>query len=77
MYTYTATSTGLDATMPRWVQEGGYEAWAARLPDAKVRDRVRKEMVVSSDDWENLMSPAAETGLARRFQERRLAKVRR
>jgi N-acyl-D-aspartate/D-glutamate deacylase len=29
VYTYTAASTGLDAAMPPWVQEGGYEAWAA------------------------------------------------
>ena len=29
MYTYTAGSTGLDAAMPPWVQEGGYEEWAS------------------------------------------------
>ena len=29
MYTYTAGATGLDASMPPWVQEGGYEAWTA------------------------------------------------
>src|SRR6266516_2752130 len=28
MYTYTAGQTGLDAAMPPWVQEGGYNAWA-------------------------------------------------
>ena len=33
MYTYTAGSTGLDAAMPPWVQEGGYKAWAQRLRD--------------------------------------------
>ncbi len=33
MYTYTAGSTGLDAAMPPWVQEGGYQAWAGRLKD--------------------------------------------
>src|SRR5262245_1126329 len=27
MYTYTAGATGLDASMPPWVQEGGLEAW--------------------------------------------------
>ena len=31
MYTYTAGSTGLDAAMPPWVREGGYDAWAERL----------------------------------------------
>ncbi|MDX1547443.1 MAG: hypothetical protein R3247_10670, partial [Rhodothermales bacterium] len=33
MYTYTAGATGLDAAMPPSVQEGGFEAWRARLQD--------------------------------------------
>ncbi|HKH46427.1 MAG TPA: D-aminoacylase, partial [Thermoanaerobaculia bacterium] len=44
MYTYTAGATGLDAAMPPWVQEGGYEAWAGRLKDPAIRARVKKEM---------------------------------
>ena len=31
MYAYTAGATGLDAAMPPWVQEGGLDAWVARL----------------------------------------------
>lgn len=62
MYTYTAGSTGLDAAMPPWVQEGGYNAWAARLKDPKIRERVRREMLVNSDDWENLMVQAGGEG---------------
>jgi N-acyl-D-amino-acid deacylase len=54
MYTYTAGATGLDAAMPPWVQEGGYDAWAERLRDHAVRDRVKKEMTTPSDEWENL-----------------------
>ncbi|GIS57770.1 MAG: hypothetical protein CM1200mP1_17080 [Candidatus Neomarinimicrobiota bacterium] len=27
MYTYIAGATGLDAHMPPWVQEGGYDKW--------------------------------------------------
>ena len=30
MYTYVAGATGLDASMPPWVQEGGYEKWSER-----------------------------------------------
>src|SRR5690349_6607268 len=41
MYTYTAGATGLDASMPPWVQEGGLEAWIARLQDPKIRARVK------------------------------------
>ncbi|MGE0816757.1 MAG: amidohydrolase family protein [Vicinamibacterales bacterium] len=62
MYTYTAGSTGLDAAMPPWVQEGGYAAWAQRLRDPKVRDRVRREMTATQDDWENLMQAAGAEG---------------
>jgi N-acyl-D-amino-acid deacylase len=54
MYTYTAGATGLDASMPPWVQEGGYKAWAERLTDPKIRERVRKEMVTLTDKWESL-----------------------
>jgi N-acyl-D-amino-acid deacylase len=54
MYTYTAGATGLDAAMPPWVQEGGYKAWAERLKDPKIRERVRREMVTPTDKWESL-----------------------
>jgi N-acyl-D-amino-acid deacylase len=54
MYTYTAGATGLDAMMPPWVQEGGFEAWSERLRDADIRARVAQEIKTASDDWENL-----------------------
>jgi N-acyl-D-amino-acid deacylase len=55
MYTYTAGSTGLDAAMPPWVQEGGYDEWAGRLKDPKIRARLRREMSTPTNAWENLM----------------------
>ena len=54
MYTYTAGSTGLDAAMPTWVQEGGYEQWKKRLQDPATRKRVLAEMQGKPDGWENL-----------------------
>jgi len=54
MYTYTAGSTGLDAAMPPWVQEGGYDAWVKRLSDTKIRQRVLQEMSTPTNDWDNL-----------------------
>ena len=54
MYTYTAGATGLDASMPPWVQEGGYKEWAARLRDPAIRERVRREMTTPTDKWESL-----------------------
>jgi N-acyl-D-amino-acid deacylase len=55
MYTYTAGATGLDAAMPPWVQEGGYQAWAKRLRDPAVRERVAREMRTPQNDWDNLL----------------------
>ncbi len=63
IYAYTAGSTGLDAFMPPWVQEGGYEAWAERLRDPAVRARVAREMVTPTDEWENLGLAAGPEGI--------------
>lgn len=63
MYTYTAGGTGLNATMPPWVQEGGYGKWVERLKDPAIRKRVAEEMKISSDDWENLGLAAGPDGL--------------
>lgn len=54
MYTYTAGATGLDAAMPPWVQEGGDEAWIARLEDPAIRREVIREMRTPTDEWESL-----------------------
>ncbi len=62
MYTYTAGSTGLDAAMPPWVQEGGYDAWAKRLRDPQVRARLRREMTTRGGSWENLLLGAGGDG---------------
>lgn len=53
MYTYIAGATGLDAAMPPWVQEGGYNEWAKRLKDPAIRTRVAQEMRAPTDKWEN------------------------
>jgi len=62
MYTYTAGATGLDASMPLWVQEGGINDWIRRLKDPSIRKRVVSEMRSPSANWENLlqMSGSAE-----------------
>jgi N-acyl-D-amino-acid deacylase len=63
MYTYTAGATGLNAGMPPWVQDGGLEAWIARLRDPAVRARVIAEMRdVHPAGWENLMGHAGPEG---------------
>jgi len=55
MYNYTAGETGLDASMPPWVQAGGYYEWAKRLKDPAIRSRVIREMRTPANNWENLL----------------------
>ncbi|MEX0976453.1 MAG: D-aminoacylase [Woeseia sp.] len=53
MYPYPASATGLSAAMPLWVQEGGHDAWIARLRDPQIRARVVAEMNEPDATWEN------------------------
>jgi N-acyl-D-amino-acid deacylase len=63
MYTYTAGATGLDAAMPPWVQDGGLEAWIARLKEPAVRAKVISEMRNPHPaTWENLYGAAGADG---------------
>jgi N-acyl-D-amino-acid deacylase len=54
VYTYPAGSTGLNASMPPWVQEGGFAASLERMKDPELRRRIVREMGQESDQWENL-----------------------
>ena len=58
MYTYTAGATGLDASMPPWVLDGGYDAAYKRLADPGVRKKIAAAIRTPSDDWENLYRAA-------------------
>jgi len=64
MYTYTAGATGLDASMPTWVQSGGLEAWIEQLKDPATRAKVAAEMRNPHPaDWENLFAGAGPEGM--------------
>ena len=54
MYTYTAGSTGLDAAMPPWVLNGGYDEAYKRLKDPATRKRIADAVRTPTKDWENL-----------------------
>ncbi len=58
MYTYTAGATGLDAAMPPWVLDGGYDAAYKRLADPATRKRIAEAIRTPSNDWENLFLAA-------------------
>ncbi|MBA3297136.1 MAG: D-aminoacylase, partial [Acidobacteria bacterium] len=54
MYTYPAGATGLDAAMPPWVLDGGYEAAYRRLGDPEMRKKIGEAIRKGGADWENL-----------------------
>src|SRR5207248_9097481 len=54
MYTYTAAGTGLDACLPPWTEDGGYPALFKRLRDPVTREKIKAEVKIDSDKWENL-----------------------
>jgi N-acyl-D-amino-acid deacylase len=54
VYTYPAGATGLNVTIPPWVQEGGFEASLERMRDPVIRKRLIQEMKTPSDEWENM-----------------------
>lgn len=54
MYTYDFSGTGLSSCIPPWAHDGGHEALVARLRDPAARDRIRREMVAPTREWENM-----------------------
>jgi N-acyl-D-amino-acid deacylase len=60
MYTYTAGATGLDATMPPWLQEGGIKEWIKRMQNPVMRKKALQEMRTPTNKWENLMMLAGD-----------------
>ena len=58
MYTYPAGATGLDAAMPPWVLDGGYEAAYKRLAEPETRKKIAAAIRSGGADWENLLLAA-------------------
>jgi N-acyl-D-amino-acid deacylase len=53
VYTYPASGTGLNAAIPPWVQEGGFEASIERMKDPQLRSKIAREMLEESSEWDN------------------------
>lgn len=53
MYTYIAGGTGLTATMPPTLQDGGFGKLIERLKDPIVRKQTIKDMNSKTNQWEN------------------------
>ncbi|MCA1658941.1 MAG: D-aminoacylase [Verrucomicrobiaceae bacterium] len=58
MYLYPAGGTGLDASLPPWTLDGGYEALWKRLEDPATRKKIAEEVRTPSDAWENFFLAA-------------------
>jgi len=58
VYTYPAGATGLNAAIPPWVQEGGFDASIERMKDPALRERIAREMLEQSEEWENMYMAA-------------------
>jgi dihydroorotase/N-acyl-D-amino-acid deacylase len=52
-YAYTAWGNGLSAFIPPWAHDGGTAKLLERLKDPSARERIRKDMLTPSDEWEN------------------------
>jgi N-acyl-D-amino-acid deacylase len=64
VYTYPAGATGLNVTVPPWVQEGGFDASIKRMSDPVIREKIIQEMNTPSDDWENMyLMPGSADGI--------------
>lgn len=54
-YPYTASSTGLAVTIPKWVHAGGSAALCRRLADPAVRLRIRDEYTETERRWTHIV----------------------
>ena len=54
VYPYTAASTSLSACLPPWALEGGTARMLERLSDPKTRERLKRDIMSDSKDWENI-----------------------
>ena len=52
IYPYLASSTGLNALLPKWAREGGKEATLKRLANVETRQQIAADM--RSFDWEKV-----------------------
>jgi len=52
-YAYTAWFNDLSAFVPPWAHDGGSAKLVERLKDPVTRERIRKDMLTPSKDWDN------------------------
>ncbi len=82
MYTYTASGTGLNERIPKWVQEDGGKAMRTRLKNPSVRKKVLEEMRLglptkNSDPKDVMMLGFRTDSLNKLYRGKRLDEVSR
>jgi N-acyl-D-amino-acid deacylase len=55
LYPYTAGGTGLEATIPSWVFDGGQDSVRARVARPEVRERLKRELETGYPGWWNIV----------------------
>jgi N-acyl-D-amino-acid deacylase len=58
LYPYTAGGTGLEATIPSWVFDGGRDSVRARIGRPEVRVRLKREVETGYEGWWNIVEAA-------------------
>lgn len=74
-YPYPFSSTRLTILVPQWVHDGGPEKLLARLGDAGVRERLRKEMAPRAGSWQDMWLTNFRHAHHHRFEGRSIAEV--
>ena len=54
MYTYPYGGTGLTSCIPVWAHDGGFPRLIERLKNSQTRQKIKAEMALPSDEWENM-----------------------
>ncbi len=58
MYNYPAGATGLEASLPPWALDGGYQKLFERIRAPQTRAKILAEMRTPTDTWESLYQAA-------------------
>jgi dihydroorotase/N-acyl-D-amino-acid deacylase len=76
-YPYTASATGLSASIPAWAHAGGDEALVRRLRDPAVRSRLRREMGADRGGLLGILVLGVLDSTLRRYEGRRISDIAR
>jgi len=72
-YPYTASATGLTASLPGWAHDGGREALLERLADEETCERMKQDM--QPDGWDDTLISRVSSDKNRQYEGRTVAEV--